>query len=159
AGQLRVGVGRLGRDHDIGAVGGGTLADRQPDTAGGAGDEKGLAFEAHAALLNTSQIFEKSGLRFSMKAPKASLAAGSPNRREKLCPSSAICCSTSCCWPFFISRLVSISEPIGVAASLCAAACATPLASVGGTTRLTRPTSSAASAMKGSPSSNASAAR
>jgi hypothetical protein len=94
-----------------------------------------------------------------MKAPNASLAAGSPSIRAKLWPSSAICCRISCCWPFFIRRLVSTSALSGLAVSFCAAAWATLLASVGGTTRLTSPTSSAASAMKGSPSSSASAAR
>lgn len=42
------------------------------------------------------QSLEKSGLRFSMKAPKASLAAGSCSMRPKLAPSSAIFCSTAC---------------------------------------------------------------
>ncbi len=38
------------------------------------------------------QSLLKSGLRFAMKAPKASLAAGSPSMRPKLAPSSSICC-------------------------------------------------------------------
>ena len=79
--------------------------------------------------------------------------------RPKLSPSSAITSSTFACCPPFINRLVSMSDDNGLAASFFACACATPLHSVGGTTRFTRPTSSAASAMKGSPNSNASAAR
>ena len=79
--------------------------------------------------------------------------------RPKLSPSSAIASSTFAVCPPFINRLVSMSDDNGLAASFFACACATPLHSVGGTTRFTSPTSNAASAMKGSPSSSASAAR
>ena len=79
--------------------------------------------------------------------------------RPKLAPSSAICAATVADCPFFIRRLVSISAASGLPASLRAAACAATLASDGGTTRFTSPTSSAASAKKGSPSNSASAAR
>ena len=50
AGELRVRLGGLGRDRDIGAVAGGAQSDRQPDAARGAGDEQGLA-ELHATSL------------------------------------------------------------------------------------------------------------
>jgi hypothetical protein len=94
-----------------------------------------------------------------MNAVMASRAAGSPSMRPKCAPSSSMRRSTaSCCAPF-ISCLVVTRLASGLAASLRACCWAKVLHSVGGSTRLTRPTSSAASAMKGSPISSASAAR
>jgi hypothetical protein len=58
-------------------------------------------------LCAASQTFEKSGLRFSMKAVNASFAAGSRSMRRKLSPSSSICCSTAC-----LLRL--LHQPLGL---------------------------------------------
>jgi hypothetical protein len=50
--ELRIGHTALGRDHHVGAVAGGAQRDRQPDAAGGTGDEEGFAGQlAHARLL------------------------------------------------------------------------------------------------------------
>ena len=76
------------------------------------------------AAQDAGQSFEKSGLRRSMKAPKASFAAGSPSMRPKLAPSSAMVAITCAVLAFFIRRLVSTSEARGLAASLRATACA-----------------------------------
>jgi hypothetical protein len=46
-GSRGIGLGGLGRDHDVGAVGRGALGDRQADAARAAGDEQGLAFQVH----------------------------------------------------------------------------------------------------------------
>ena len=47
AGQLGIGPGRLGRDHDVGAVGGGTQRNCQADAARRIGDEESPALEVH----------------------------------------------------------------------------------------------------------------
>ena len=60
---------------------------------------------------------------------------------------------------FFIKRLVSMTDASGLDASLSACWRARALASPGGTMRLIRPSSSAVSAVIGSPSIKASAAR
>ena len=48
AGQLRVGLGGLGDQRDVGAVAGGPQRDLQADAAAAAGDEQGLVPKAHA---------------------------------------------------------------------------------------------------------------
>ena len=55
--ELRVRLGGLGGDHDVGAVRRGPEADRQADAAARAGDEQGLAFEIrHARLPLAPQV-------------------------------------------------------------------------------------------------------
>ena len=45
AGQLRMRLGGLGQQHDVGAAPGGAQRDRQPDAAAAAGDDEGAVGE------------------------------------------------------------------------------------------------------------------
>ena len=71
----------------------------------------------------SNQHLEKSGLRFSITALMASLAAGPCNKAPK-CLSSSVITGASCVWAIFISDLVTRNEAAGLAASLAACDCA-----------------------------------
>jgi len=95
-----------------------------------------------AALAQVQALFEEDGFdpavshrRFMAMIPDVCtsvllpaivrrLEAEAPHVRPKLAPSSAITAITCWVWPGFIRRLVSISELMGLAASLRATPCA-----------------------------------
>ena len=81
--ELRMRLGRLRGDGDVGAVARGAERDGEPDAARGAGDEERLAGEAHAVMPPTAS---------AASAPSTSLGA-LDDRRSQAPRSPAASCS------------------------------------------------------------------
>src|SRR6516165_11637787 len=120
-----------------------------------------LSIAASPDYLAATGVFVllKFGGRFSRKAESASLASAEVTRTMNSSLSLFIACLS---WPIeacLRSRLLASNAPLGFAASFCAVAVAVASRSALGTTRVTRPSSAARGAVKGSPSKYNSAAR
>src|SRR3954468_9853147 len=104
-------------------------------------------------------VFVTLGGRFSRNADSASLASAERTRSLNAWFSMF---TASLSWPIeacLMSRLHARNAPLGFAVSFCAIAVAVASRSRSGTTRVTRPSSAARVAVKGSPSKINSAAR
>src|SRR5215472_6836686 len=103
-------------------------------------------------------VLLKLGGRFSRKAESASLASAEVTRAMNSWLSLSIAALSRPIEGCLRSRLLATNAPLGFATSLCAVAVAVVSRSASGTTRVTRPSSAARVAVKGSPSKYNSAA-